>query len=252
MIDQVSEEYAIVAVASEGGLPFNIIGLMEWFDVKMIAFIGGIVAAFAMFALIYFLHPRISGIFISKGSVSIHTSDTSIQNEMRNEIEWIDLSTRKFVRRGTTTMMIIDPAKYGMSTEALFIIDKANLPLIFAAYENHHTRELANDGADRYITDKTIDIWWAVQIWQTQFPVLTEELCKNYVCSWVKNILIPNLRRACREKIAYYESTLLRRAISQSLKEEVLRCLKKNQDYIACIDALASRQDIGEVSTIIQ
>jgi hypothetical protein len=41
--------------------------------------------------------------------------------------------------------MIVDPEKYGMSTDAKFVILLANQPLIHAAYENHHTREIASD-----------------------------------------------------------------------------------------------------------
>jgi hypothetical protein len=74
--------------------------------------------------------------------VEIHTNDVSVWSKIVDKIERIDASTCKSIRKATTGLMIIDPDPYNLSAEAMLVIREANQPLVYAAYENHHTRAL--------------------------------------------------------------------------------------------------------------
>ena len=166
-----------------------------------------------------------------------------------DKIERIDANTGKTVRKATARLAIIDPKKCSMSPEAMLVIRDANQPLIYAAYENYHTREIKSD-ADAYLADKAEDISEAVQSLRQHFSELTDERCDAFACHWLKKILIPTLRRACGMKVAYYASQIERNDISKTVKEILIGCRDKNLNYIQCIDQLAMRQDIGEKSSI--
>jgi hypothetical protein len=200
----------------------------------------------------YGLRDRVSGVSLSRsGGLQIRTNDVVMWSKLKNKVEQIDTSTRKSIRKATTGMMIIAPDKYEMSAEVMLVNRAANSPLVYAAYENHHTRELAADGIDAYITDKANDIEEAVRIWKKHFPELTDEACHDHACLWIRKILIPNLRRACHAKLTYYESMYDRDDVGKIVKMEITRCIKKNREYVKRIDELATRSGIKHLSTII-
>jgi len=115
----------------------------------------------------------------------------------------------------------------------------------------HYTRELAADGIDAYIADKANDITEAVRIWKKHFSELTDDACYDHACLWIKKILIPNLRRACHAKLAYYESMYDRDDVGKIVKMEIARCVKKNKGYVKRIAKLAACPDIKDQSAII-
>jgi hypothetical protein len=200
----------------------------------------------------YGLRDRVSGVSLSRaGGLQIRTNDVVMWSKLKNAVEQIDASTRKTIRKATTGLMILSPDKYTMSAEVMLVNRAANSPLVYAAYENHHTRELAADGIDAYIADKANDITEAVRIWKKHFPELTDEACYDHACLWIQKILIPNLRRACHAKLAYYESMDDREDVGKIVKMEILRCVKKNMGYVKRIDELAARPDIKNFSSII-
>jgi len=127
---------------------------------------------------------------------------------------------------------------------------EATQPLIYAAYENHHTRELSADGGDLYITDKARDIFVAIRVWQKHFPELTADLAECHACQWVKKVLIPNLRKACTEKVAFYSKQSEQNDISKTIKNILVGCRAKNLHYIACIDELAASSALREKSNV--
>jgi len=91
----------------------------------------------------------------------------------------------------------------------------------------------------------------SMRVWKKKFPVLTDDLVEGYVCLWIKNALIPPLRKACFEKIDFYKSLLARNNVSESVKEKVKAWLSKNERYVQCIDELAECSAIKEKSYII-
>ena len=199
--------------------------------------------------LIIVLRDKISGVFVSHTGVEIRTNDVPVWSKNVDTIERIDSNTGKSIRKATAGLMIIAPEQYGMSAEAMLVVREAHQPLIYAAYENHHTRELDSD-ADVYLADKAHDIVNAVRIWKKQFPELTDERCDALACHWLKKILLPNLRRACAEKVAYYISQIGRSDVSTMVKEILIGCRNKNENYIRCIDKLAARPDITEKASV--
>ena len=115
----------------------------------------------------------------------------------------------------------------------------------------HHTRDLDSNGTEGYIAEKTGEIVESLRVWKKKFPMLTDELIEGYVCLWIKNALIPPLRKACFEKIDFYKSLLARNNVSESVKEKTKAWLAKNERYIQCIDELAACSAIKEKSSII-
>jgi hypothetical protein len=211
-----------------------------------IAIVTGIVGSVGIATLIIVLRDRISGIFLSRTGLQIHTTDVMGWCKTIIKIDYIDTTTRKSIRKATMRLMILDPEKYGTTVEVMLVNREANLSLIYAAYENHHTRELSAEGADVYMASKANDISEAVWVWKRQFPELTDELSEKYACHWIRKILIPNIRKACYDKLAYYESVHERKNINKILKDEIARCINKNLKYIADIDALAARIGLNE------
>jgi len=225
--------------------------MKEFLEPHVMISIAVIVGSISMVAitLIIVLRDKISGVFVSRTGVEIRTNDVPAWSKIVDTIEWIDSHTCKTIRKATARLMILDPVKNGMSPEALLAIREANQPLIYAAYENHHTRELESD-ADVYLADKSQDISEAVQIWQQQFPELTDEKCEAFACHWLKKILLPNLRKACGEKVAYYNWQLEQHNVSGTVKVILSGCRDKNLVYIKCIDQLATCPDIGAKSSV--
>ena len=206
--------------------------------------------ALAVIAFIYFAHHRISLVSVTRANLEIRTNDLSIGHERRDKIERIDSSTRKSIRRATVGLMILDPNKYDMSAEVMLVIREANQPLIYAAYENHHTRELdytrepGSEGVGVYVADKALDVSQAVSIFRKHFPELTEAVIDRHTHIWIKNILIPNQLRACNEKIEYYRSMNERKDVSRVIKEENDRCIAKNLRYISNFLELKEQSNI--------
>lgn len=215
-----------------------------------ITIVASMVGSVGIVTLIIVLRDKISGVHVSRAGVEIRTNDIPVWSMIVDKIERIDSETCKAVRKATTGLMIFDPEKYDLSAEAMLVIREANQPLIYAIYENHHTRALVAD-ADMYLEDKAQDIFRTSRILKKHFPELTEERCHALACHWLKRILLPNLRRACVEKVAYYIEQVGRNDISSTVKEILSGCRSKNEDYVRCIDKLLTRPDIAERSSII-
>jgi hypothetical protein len=201
-------------------------------------------------ALLLGLTGKITDIVLSRTGLRIHTNSGMVVYELTSKNEQIDSSTQKAMRRATEGLTILPPEKYGTSIEVMLINMKANQPLLYASYENHHTRELRANGEDHYIEDKVSDVLSAVRFWMRKYPELLD-LAENHVCLWTKQVLIPNLRKACDSKLEYYRKLYKRKDIIESLRDEAKEWITKNEKYIECIEALAERPDIRSISCII-
>jgi len=200
--------------------------------------------------LIIVLRDKISVVSLSRTGLQIHTNDVVALVKAFRKADQIDVETRKSIRKATMGLMILDPEKYGMTAEVMLVNREANLSLIYAAYENHHTKELSSEEADVYVANKANDISESVRILRKRFPELTDETAHHHACLWIKKILIPNVRKACHEKLAYYKAMHERNKTSKIVTDELERCIRKNEGYIKCINKLAARPDIGENSSI--
>ena len=196
------------------------------------------------------LRNRISEMSLSRSGVQIHTNDVQVWSSIGDRIRDIDLNTCKSIRKGTERLMILNPEKHGVSAEVMLVNRDATQPLISAAYENHHTRELTDGSSDVYIAHKAHDIFVAVRIWKKLFPELTDELAYCFACHWIKKVLVPNLRSACVEKVEFYKQQIARKDISKTITDILTQCLEKNERYIRRIDELSELSDINNKSTI--
>ena len=215
--------------------------LLDPYVMIPLAVIIGSISMVAM-TLVVVLRDKISGVHISRTGLEIRTNDIPVWSKVVDKIERIDSNTAKSIRKATASLMILDPEKYEACTQTMLICREANQPLIYAAYENHHTRELKSD-AKVYLADKAQDVLSAVRVFRKHFPELTEEMAYAFVCSWFKQILLPNLRRACIGKVGYYTSQINRNDISRTVKEILIECRTKNEAYICLIDKLTERSD---------
>ena len=225
--------------------------MKDFLEPHVIISLAVIAFSFSMVAivLIIVLRDKISGIYVSRWSLEIRMNFIMVWSKIVDKIERIDMNTSKSVRKATNRQMILDPEKYGMSTAVMLVIEKANQPLVNAAYENHHTRELEADTA-AYLSDKVHDILEGVQIWKKNFPELTDERVEAFAYHWLKTILLPKLRRACIEKVTYYTSKINGRDVSNGVKEMLTGYRDKNLRYIEMIDKLAACPNVGEKSAI--
>ena len=225
--------------------------MKEFFEPHVIISLAVIMSSIAVvgITLIIVLRDKISGVLVSHAGVEIRTNDVPAWSKIVDTIEWIDSSACKTIRKATARLTILDHEKLGKSADVMLVIREANQPLIYAAYENHHTRELESD-ADMYLADKAQDISEAVQVWRTHFPELTDERCDAFACRWLKKILLPILRKACGEKVTYYTAQMERNDVSGTVKTILSGCRTKNLGYIKCIDRLSMRPDISEKSSI--
>ena len=218
--------------------------------VLMIGIFTGCFAASFGYGLATGLRNRVSEMSVSRSGVQIHTNDVQVWSNIGDQIRDIDMNTCKSIRKGTERLMILNPEKYGVSAEVMLVNRDATQPLTSAAYENHHTRELADGGSNVYIENKAHDISVAVRIWKKRFPVLTDERAYCFACLWVSKILVPNLRRACTEKIEFYKQQIARNDVCKTIRDSLTRCLKKNEHYIQCIEELSELSDIKNKTTI--
>ena len=227
---------------------------MEWVlkDIAILLasiFTGGFAIAFG-YGLATGLRHRVSELSLSRSGMQIHTNDVQVWSSIGDRIRDIDLDTCKSIRKGTERLMILNPDTYGISAEVMLVNRDATQPLTSAAYENHHTRELADGGSDVYIAHKAHDVFASVRIWTKLFPELNEELAYCFACLWVKKVLIPNLRRACAEKVKFYKKQIARKDVSKTITDILAQCLEKNERYIQCIDELSELLDIKDKSII--
>jgi hypothetical protein len=201
-------------------------------------------------ALLCGLTGKITDIVLTRTGLRIHTNSGMVVYELTSKIEQIDSTAQKDMRRATEGLTILPPEEFGTSIEVMLINMKANQPLLYASYENHHTRELRTNGADHYIEEKVNDVLAAVRFWMRKYPKLLE-LTEDHVRLWTKKVLIPNLRKACDAKLEYYRKLYKRKDIIESLRDEAKEWIAKNEKYIECIEALAERPDIRDLSHII-
>jgi hypothetical protein len=225
--------------------------LLEPHVIISLAVIVGSLSVVAI-VLIIVLRDKISAVSLSRKGLQIQTNDVVTLVKSFRKADQIDISTRKSIRKATMGLMILDPEKYGMTAEVMLVNREANLSLIYSAYENHHTRELSSEGADVYIANKANDISETIRVLKKYFPKLTDEMAHNHACLWIKKILIPNVRKACYEKLEYYKAMCERDNVIKILKDELARCIRKNERYIAEIDELAARPDIKDRTSIVQ
>lgn len=210
-------------------------------DKLVLIIIGGMLGI--IFASAIGLRRSLSGLFISKNGVKIITNTLPIYFEITGKLERIDSSTKKAIRKATVGMSIADTAVHGFSQDICMINHAATLPLIYAAYENHHTRELSDSGASSYIKEKAYDVREAVKLWRAEMPWLDNGLVNAYIGLWIQEAVVPHVTHACKEKIAYYKSMLERQDIVESMQDLLKTWIEKNEKYLKSLEELEKQSD---------
>jgi len=217
-----------------------------------ITIVACVVGSAGIATLIIVLNDKISWVSLTRFGVEVRTNDIPVWRRITDRVDRIDSSNKRSIRKGTTGLLILDPNQYEMSADAMLVNYEANQPLMYAAYENQFTRELATDKdkGNVYIRDKAADIITEVQLLRKSFPELTEELADCYVHHWIDQVIIPNLRKTCTEKVVFYKQQLARKDISKTIKDILIECRDKNEGYLQCINKLDELSDIKNKSTI--
>jgi len=123
-------------------------------------------------ALVYFLRDNLTELTLTRQGLTAQTNNSHVVLEIAGKIERIDSDTKRSIRKATMELELLDMAKYGHAPEIVIVNEVANKPLICAAYENHHTRELKESGVDGYIDEKVSEIRNMVKLWQNDIPDL--------------------------------------------------------------------------------
>jgi hypothetical protein len=196
------------------------------------------------------LRGKVSDIVLSRAGLRVHTNSWAVMFEIMSNVDQTGAFYQKAMRKATAGLTLLDIEKYDMSTDAMLINREANILLMHAVTDNHHTSELEPDGIEAYIADKVHDISIAIRVWRKKFPELPNELIEDYVCHWLKTVVLPNIRRACNEELRFYNSLLKKNSIIEALKEKIRELIKKNEGYVENIVKLTERFGNAEKSTI--
>jgi hypothetical protein len=118
-------------------------------------FVGGFSISFGT-VLACGLRNKISWLSLTRSGVEVRTNETQVWSEVVDQTDQIDSDSSRSTRKLTTGQMILDPNNRGLSAEVMLVNREANLPLIYAAYENHITRKLdAENGIEQYIAEQS-------------------------------------------------------------------------------------------------
>lgn len=207
------------------------------------------VVAIAFFVI---FRDKITSVLVSRTSIEVRTNDVAVWCGFTDEIKIIDSTTQNSIARATTDLEIIDPESYNMSDSALLINYAANQPLLCATYANDYTRKISADKGNAYLADKTNDVAKALKPFKNKFSCLDYDRFEAHVCQWFKKIVIPQVLKACLEKIEMYKRLIEDKKINRSLKEIFEDRLQRNIKYVERINAFDGREDIEKKSSIFK
>jgi len=216
---------------------------------------GGIGAAASVlvglgFGIIVLLRHSLTELSVTRSGFTAKMNNNPVTFEIMGEIERIDSEMRRSIREATTDLELMDTEKHGTSTEVRMVNLVANQPLVNSAYENHHTRELSEAGADGYLENKANSVRKAVKAWKKDVAALRDELINAYVYYWASTAVMPNVRRSCEDKLTYYKKLLRRYDVGESVKDNIRLWIEKNEGYLHHLEKLAERSDIIKKSSI--
>jgi hypothetical protein len=198
-------------------------------------------------ALFTGLRNKITDLVLSRSGLHVHTNSGKVVFDVMSKCNQHDSEAQKNIRKATSRLNLLSQGDYETisGNSVLLLNEKANQPLLYAAYENHHTREL--DGKDEeaainaaigYIEDKAEDIKVLIQPLRKHFSGLTDEDINEHVRRWTVKAVIPNTRKACQEKLAYYRKLYNSSDVIDALKAEVKEWIDKNERYLQNFERL--------------
>ena len=198
------------------------------------------------------LRGKIESLTVSRsGGLRIHTNSISVAMGIMGKCVDVDAVAKKTIRKGTARLHLLLPEDQDRSTDVMLVNEIAKSVLTSSAYENHHTRELDMDGAESFIDNKVQDIIESLQDVRQKFPELSDELIAVYVRRWAVKIVAPTVRKACKEKLDFYQELHESSHMIESLRSEIRRLIAKNEKYVKNFDELPKRLGITGHTTIM-
>lgn len=217
-----------------------------------IALLGSGFAAGVATSVLTGLRGKIEYLAVSRsGGLQIHTNNISVVMDIMGKCMDVDTAAKKAIRKDTFRLNLLSPKDYDQSTDVMLVNEIAKSILTSSAHENHHTRELDMDGAESFVDNKVHDIVESLHDVRHKFPELTDESIAVYVRRWAVKIVAPTIRKACKEKLAFYHKLHDSPGIIESLRREIRRLIAKNDKYVTDFDELPNRLGIIGNSTIL-
>jgi len=160
---------------------------------------------------------------LTKGGLSFSSKTPSaFMHNVGEHIDKIDRQAKHSLKNATLDLPI-PGIEHSKNSEIVRL--KMLLPLLFAVYENHHTRELAERNAPEYVATKVNQILRYVG----SPAACSIQDAETLVYQWVKKVAI-TVVNTCKEKIQVYKSYM--RGADQDTKDVLEYLVKKNEDYI--------------------
>ena len=150
---------------------------------------------------------------------------------MHNICEHIDKIDRqaKYTLRNATLSLPIDGINDVKQSE--FVRLRMLLPLLFATYENHHTRELSERSISEYIENKINQIMNCIGPTRN----LDKRVVESLVIKWTRK-MAGAVASACREKMQIYKKYMV--GADVETKAVLQNLIDKNELYIIRADEL--------------
>ena len=199
--------------------------------------------------ILWLLRKRITGVSISRsGGFQLTTGDADLILDLHNRLEPIDHACRMQIAEHTDALELVEVTKKS-TLQTIFINQLACEILKMSAYANHHARELQLD--HRTYCEKRLN---RIHVKLSRYSLLLAEGARPcteaiaaYIERWLLTVVLPPVLEACRRKVSYYNSLLLRKDISEHLRAGVKEWRQKNEVYIRVLTDLVSElQKPGE------
>ena len=208
--------------------------------------------------LLFFITGIVLSIIQYLNEIRIQYSELDASRDLHDKLEPIDSKAQSQIYEGLLSMSLIDCTDPELDdVERLMrcrINDLAIYALTPSVYQNHHSRDIAEGGADDYLEKKKKIVMNKFAQHYAEFRkhvvkrlpkgMTFEQAVDSFICLWVKDEVVPAIKDSCKKKIDYYTKLITVSYISRKFKSDVMEWRKKNIDYISKLDVLENRSDI--------
>jgi len=186
-------------------------------------------------AYVAWLHRgRMKEFQIGKGGIRFVTRGVSSQLHEINEIVWhIDREARRKIRDHTSCLDLSIPVTDLKLEDNIKM--RAAFPLLLAASDNHHTREVSQSSIVAYHADKVVQVKKHLGIYR---EYVSDDVIERYVAEWLCGV-VHATTTACLAKIDVYSRRM--NDAEDEVKGILHNLIEKNQQYI---------KDMQQVNTL--
>ena len=198
----------------------------EWIVIALIA-LAVIVLVFGIIIVVALCMGREVVVTRTGFSFPVKTSSAQMHN-ISEHIDRIDREAKYNLRNATLSL----PIKGITDTkQAEFIRLRMLLPLLFATYENHHTREIQEHTMMEYMENKINQIINCIG----RTKVIERQYVEMLVIAWTRK-MVAVVATSCRAKIQIYEKYMV--GADRDTKEVLQHLIDKNNKYLASTSEL--------------